>query len=99
MDPMVMSTGMWSFLLVFTVAISVALVLMIKFAQIPEYWGKSDTSYFTEEFEEQEKVFVIPTRCKHCQTPIELDRVRWKDSYTLLCQECQSEIKIKQMEK
>lgn len=81
--------------------LSIVLVMFLLI-RVTVPWPASDrrdAEYFIEELKHQEKLFVIPTICPYCKTPIKLDRVRWEDEHTPLCQECQEEIKLKIIEK
>ncbi|MGY5857724.1 MAG: hypothetical protein RTU63_00025 [Candidatus Thorarchaeota archaeon] len=98
-DPLLIGESLWYIVLVVTASISFVLVVMILFAEIPSSTDNQRVDYFIEELEEQKKVFVIPTMCTQCKTPIQLDRVTWDDEYTPLCQECQGKIKLRIIEK
>ncbi len=83
------------------IILSIGLVIFLL-TRVTIPWSDSDrrdAEYFIGELKHQEKLFVIPTICPNCKTPVELDRVRWEDEHTPLCQECQEEIKLKIIEK
>lgn len=88
----------WYIWLVETVSIALLLMFLVSRASIPESLQKRSVEYYIEELLHQDKVFVIPTICTQCRTPIELNKVRWEDEYTLHCQECQAEIKLRVIE-
>lgn len=86
----------------FSVIVSLSLLIMflISRAGVPKSSQEErSVEYFIEELQYQEKVYIIPTICTQCKTPIELNRVRWEDEYTPCCQECQSEIELRILEK
>lgn len=83
------------------IILSIGLVIFLL-TRVTIPWSASDRRYaefFVEELKHQEKIFVIPTICQNCKTPVELDRVTWMDMHTPLCQECQLEIKLRIIEK
>lgn len=88
----------WYIGLVATAFISLFLMFIVSRASIPESLQERSVEYYIEELLHQDKVFVIPTICTQCRTPIELNKVRWEDEYTLHCQECQAEIKLRVIE-
>ena len=66
---------------------------------LPESFEEKSIEYYIEELLYQDTVYVIPTLCNKCKTPIELNKVRWEDECTLICQECQTRIKLRIVEK
>jgi hypothetical protein len=83
-----------------TLFLCILLIIFISRASLPQsFKDEKSVEYYIEELLYQEKVYVIPTICEHCKTPIELNKVRWKDEYTPHCQECQAEIKLRIIDK
>lgn len=91
--------SLWFIWLVETGSIALLLVFLVSRASIPESLQERSVEYYIEELLYHDKVFVIPTICTQCRTPIELNKVRWEDEDTLHCQECQAEIKLRVIEK
>jgi hypothetical protein len=86
-------------LIIMTILLCIFLIFLLSRVTIPDSFQERSVEYFIEELLYQDKVFVIPTICTKCSTPIQLNRVRWEDEYTPLCQECQGEIKLRIIEK
>lgn len=95
-----MGAFQWFTSLSMTLFLCLLLIFFLFFATVPDaFRDERSVEYFVEELLYQDRVIVIPTICTHCKTPIQLNRVRWEDEYTLLCQECQAEIKLRILEK
>ncbi|MFW9843947.1 MAG: hypothetical protein ACFFEV_05175 [Candidatus Thorarchaeota archaeon] len=66
----------WYFGFVVTAILLLLLLFLTSRATIPEDFQQRTVEYFIEELLYQDKVYVIPTLCTQCKTPIELNRVR-----------------------
>lgn len=89
-----------SLVLYIMILLSIFILFLITRVSVPDREDSDEIAeYFIEEPEYQEKVYVIPTVCPKCKTPIKLDRIWWEDEHTPLCQECQSKLKLKIVEK
>ena len=83
----------------FTVFLCLLIIFLMARAAVPESFEEKSIEYYIEELLYQNTVYVIPTLCNKCKTPIELNKVRWEDERTLICQECQTRIKLRIVEK
>lgn len=83
------------YILFLMIGISGCIIFMISRVSLPSSFVESTEEYFEDTLESQDRAYVIPAICPKCQTPIKLDRVWWEDEFTLLCQECQSKIKLR----
>jgi Ca2+/Na+ antiporter len=95
----VVGSFQWYTAVLATIFLCIFLIFLMSRVTIPDSYQERSVEYFIEELLYQDKVFVIPTMCPQCRTPIQLNRVRWEDEYTPLCQECQAEIKLRILEK
>ena len=85
--------------LLIMIGVAGIILFMISRVTVPSSESSKGASQYFDDLETQERVFVIPTICPKCHTPVKLDRVWWEDEITPLCQECQSKIKLRIVKK
>ena len=87
---------MQAFAIFILIGVSGVIVFLISATSVPSSkYIEDKAEYFVDDLKAQNRVYVIPTACPDCQTQIRLDRVLWADEFTPLCQECQSKLKLR----